>query len=103
MLRNRPCTGPGYTFYLDLAGGASALCFIVAKIVDGSKVFAAVKAREAFGECTSMSCLEARVCGAVRLRRRLAGVEVSSADGTEMGLPAGLSSPLERQSVLGFR
>jgi hypothetical protein len=76
---------------------------IVAKIVDGSKVFAAVKAREAFGECTSMSCLEARVCGAVRLRRRLAGVEVSSADGTEMGLPAGLSSPLERQSVLGFR
>ena len=25
MLRNRPCTGPGYAFYLDLAGGASAL------------------------------------------------------------------------------
>ena len=32
---------------------------IVAKIVDGSKDFVAVKAREAFGECTSMSCLEA--------------------------------------------
>ena len=32
---------------------------IVAKIVDGSKDFVAVKAREAFGDCTSMSCLEA--------------------------------------------
>ena len=32
---------------------------IVAKIVDGSKDFVAVKARETFGECTSMSCLEA--------------------------------------------
>ena len=32
---------------------------IVAKIVDGSKDFVAVKAREAFGECTPMSCLEA--------------------------------------------
>ena len=27
--------------------------------MDGSKDFVAVKAREAFGECTSMSCLEA--------------------------------------------
>ena len=26
MLRNRPCTGPGHAFYLDLTGGASALC-----------------------------------------------------------------------------
>ena len=26
MLRNRPCTGPGYAFYLHLAGGASAFC-----------------------------------------------------------------------------
>ena len=32
---------------------------IVAKIVDGSKDFVAVKAREAFVEYTSMSCLEA--------------------------------------------
>lgn len=32
---------------------------IVAKIVDGSKDFVAVKAREAFGYCTTMSCLEA--------------------------------------------
>ena len=31
---------------------------IVAKIVDGSKDFVAVKAREAFEGCTSMSCLE---------------------------------------------
>ena len=31
---------------------------IVAKIVDGSKDFVAVKAREAFSYCTSMSCLE---------------------------------------------
>lgn len=31
---------------------------IVAKIVDGSKDFVAVKAREAFDFCTSMSCLE---------------------------------------------
>ncbi len=32
---------------------------IVAKIVDGSKDFVAVKAREAFDYCTTMSCLEA--------------------------------------------
>ena len=31
---------------------------LVAKIVDGSKDFVAVKAREAFDFCTSMSCLE---------------------------------------------
>lgn len=31
---------------------------IVAKIVDGSKDFVAVKAREAFSYCTSISCLE---------------------------------------------
>ena len=31
---------------------------IVAKIVDGSKDFVAVKAREPFGGCTSLSCLE---------------------------------------------
>ena len=31
---------------------------IVAKIVDGSKDFVAVKAREPFSICTSMSCLE---------------------------------------------
>ncbi len=40
---------------------------IVAKIVDGSKDFVAVKAREAFGECTSMSCLEAS--GAMHTRK----------------------------------
>ena len=32
---------------------------ILAKIVDGSKDFVAVKAREAFDYCTTMSCLEA--------------------------------------------
>ena len=31
---------------------------IIAKIVDGSKDFVAVKAREAFSGCTSLSCLE---------------------------------------------
>ena len=31
---------------------------IIAKIVDGSKDFVAVKAREPFDFCTSMSCLE---------------------------------------------
>ena len=31
---------------------------IVAKIVDGSKDYVAVKAREPFDICTSMSCLE---------------------------------------------
>ena len=39
-----------------------------------------------------------RVCGVVRLRRRLAGTEVSSADGAEMGLTALLASRLERPS-----
>lgn len=39
--------------YVNLGSGD-----IVAKIVDGSKDFVAVKAREAFDFCTSMSCRE---------------------------------------------
>lgn len=64
---------------------------IVAKIVDGSKDFVAVKAREPFDYCTSMSCLEST--GAmhtflVAYREHPSRLEVDTRGG-HMGTPSG--------------
>ena len=81
---------------------------LVAKIVDGSKDFVAVKAREAFDFCTSMSCLESNGqmhTFLVAYREHPERLEVdtrlstSSAGTAVSAVPASASAPMDSLSL----
>ena len=91
---------------------------IIAKIVDGSKDFVAVKAREPFDFCTSMSCLESTGAmhtflvayrehpSRLEVDTRFSGAHMGTGSDARMGTagPAeGLSAPADSSSFSGLK
>ena len=91
---------------------------IIAKIVDGSKDFVAVKAREPFDFCTSMSCLESTGAmhtflvayrehpSQLEVDTRFSGAHMGTGSDARMGNagPAeGLSAPADSSSFSGLK
>ena len=91
---------------------------IIAKIVDGSKDFVAVKAREPFDFCTSMSCLESTGAmhtflvayrehpSRLEVDTRFSGAHMGTGSDARMGtvVPAeGLSAPADSSSFSGLK
>ena len=91
---------------------------IIAKIVDGSKDFVAVKAREPFDFCTSMSCLESTGAmhtflvaylehpSRLEVDTRFIGAHMGTGSDARMGTagPAeGLSAPADSSSFSGLK
>ena len=91
---------------------------IIAKIVDGSKDFVAVKAREPFDFCTSMSCLESTGAmhtflvayrehpSRLEVDTRFSGAHMDTGSDARMGTagPAeGLSAPADSSSFSGLK
>ena len=91
---------------------------IIAKIVDGSKDFVAVKAREPFDFCTSISCLESTGAmhtflvsyrehpSRLEVDTRFSGAHMGTGSDARMGTagPAeGLSAPADSSSFSGLK